>query len=417
MTLEIRPYRPEESDAFNRVPSVVFGNYTGKLRSETPVEQRGPDLVPPEISVCAFEDGTLATTYAAYPFTMRLNGAKASVAGVTAVGTLPWFRRRGHLRKIMEYDFKRRYDERMEPIAILLASIAAIYQRYGYAVCSSRYAYTIDPKLINVAPSVPPSTGVWREASKDELPMLQSMYTQFSRPRNGYLHRAPVMWQVQVLGIGPNFGSGPSFGPSLIAVYEEAGMPLAYVAHAQRGFEQAVDGAGPGDRVLVRDYVWHTPSAYRAMWDYLKTFDLAKRVLLPAAPPDDPAFDLFLDPRELDATRFDWLLGRIIDVERALPIRPYGEGRVVFELRDEMCPWNAGRWALDAGAEGSTMTRSKETPTLSLDVSSLAQLLFGQVSPSRAVRIGRAEASPDAPLVLWDAMFRTDYAPFCPDGF
>ncbi len=417
MTIEIRPYRPEESDAFNRVPSIVFGNYTGVPRSEQPPERRGPDLLPPELSVCAFEDGTLATTYAAYPFTMRLNGAKAPAAGVTCVGTLPTFRRRGHLRKIMEYDFQRRYEQRMEPIAILGASIAAIYQRYGYAVCSSRYEYAIDPKLINVVPSLPPASGVWREASRDELPLLQSMYRQFSQPRNGYLHRAPVMWDVQVLGIGPNFDGGPDFGPSLLAVYEESGTPQGYVAYAAKFLGQAADGAGPGQRILVRDCVWQTPSAYRAMWDFFKTFDLATRVLLQRAPVDDPAFDILLDPRELHATLSDWLLGRIIDVERALPLRPYGEGRVVFELRDEMCPWNSDRWALAAGAEGATMTRSKESPSLTLDVSALAQLLFGQVSPTQAVRYGRAEAAPDAPLALWDTMFRTEYAPFCPDGF
>jgi hypothetical protein len=44
-------------------------------------------------------------------------------------------------------------------------------------------------------------------------------------------------------------------------------------------------------------------------------------------------------------------------------------------------------------------------------------LLFGQVSPSLAVRFGRAEAAPDAPLDRWDAMWKTAYAPFCPDGF
>jgi predicted acetyltransferase len=243
------------------------------------------------------------------------------------------------------------------------------------------------------------------------------MYRQFSQPRNGYLHRAPVMWDLQVLGLGPNLAPGPDFGPSLIAVYEEAGTPQGYVAYAAKSHEQAPDGAGPGERVLVRDYVWHTPSAYRAMWDFFKTFDLAKRVLIPATPLDDPAFDILLDPRELNATRFDWLLGRVIDVERALPLRPFGEGRVVFELRDHMCPWNDGRWALDAGAEGSTMTRSKESPSLALDISALAQLLFGHLSPTRAVRYGRAEAMLSAPLALWDAMFRTEYAPFCPDGF
>jgi predicted acetyltransferase len=415
MTLEIRPYRPEEYDAFNRVPAIVFGNYTGIPRSQVPPEQRGPDIIPPEISLCAFEDGTLASTYAAYPFVMRLNGAKAPAAGVTCVGTLPEFRRRGHLRRIMEHDFKRRYEERMEPLAILLASIAGIYQRYGYAVCSSRYSYTIDPRMIAFAPSIPAATGTWREAPKDELPLLQAMYRQFSQPRNGYLHRAPVVWEAQVLGLSPGFSDG--YGPSLVAVYEEAGEPRGYVAYAAKGLNDAPDGAGPGQRVFVRDYVWHTPSAYCAMWEFLKKFDLAKRILVPAAPVDDPAFDIMLDPRELDATRFDHLLARIIDVERVLPLRPYGEGRVVFELRDELCPWNRGRWALEAGPEGAAISRSGETASLALDVSALAQLVFGQVAPSRAVRYGRAEASADAPLALWDAMFRTEYAPFCPDGF
>jgi hypothetical protein len=33
------------------------------------------------------------------------------------------------------------------------------------------------------------------------------------------------------------------------------------------------------------------------------------------------------------------------------------------------------------------------------------------------VRYGRAEAAPDAPLRLWDAMWRTEYAPYCPNMF
>ncbi|HEY8173961.1 MAG TPA: GNAT family N-acetyltransferase [Dehalococcoidia bacterium] len=411
MALEIRPYREEEAPAFYRVPSIVFGNYTLQPRAQEP----GSGILP-EWSLCAFEDGELATTYAAFPFSMRLNGARATAAGVTFVGTLPWFRRRGHLRKIMETDFKRRYDEQQQPIAVLLASIAAIYQRYGYAICSSRYRYAIDPKLINFAPSLPKPAGTWREVKKDELPLLQTMYRQFSEPRNGYLHRANVIWEGQVFAERADFEQ--MGGPSLVSVYEENGEPKGYVAYAAKHYEQySWDNAGPGQRLFVRDYVWHTPSAYRAMWELFKTFDLAVRVLVPAAPVDDPAFDIMLDPRELNATRGDWLLGRIIDLERALPIRPYGEGRVVFNVVDEMCPWNADRWALEAGPEGATVTRTKDTPQLSLDVSTLAQILFGQLSPSLAVRYGRAEAAHDAPLALWDNMWRTTYAPFCPDQF
>jgi predicted acetyltransferase len=109
--------------------------------------------------------------------------------------------------------------------------------------------------------------------------------------------------------------------------------------------------------------------------------------------------------------------GRILDIERLLPLRPYGEGSVVFEVRDEMCPWNADTWKLEAGPEGSAVSRTKESPSLSLDISGLAQILYGQVSPANAVRYGRAEASRDANLKLWDAMWRTEYAPFCPNSF
>jgi predicted acetyltransferase len=416
MALEIRPYTQEEAEAFRRVPAIVFGNYREPL---PPVEQDGTGIIP-EWSLCAFEDGVLATTYGAFPLVVRLNGRKAPMAGVTFVGTLPEFRRRGHLRKIMETDFRRRYEQRMEPIAGLLASIAAIYQRFGYAVCSISLRASIDPRWVRFVPSLPAAEGRWREASPDELPLLERIYRQFSGPRNGYLHRAPAIWSGQVLARGGNMFGGFDVGPSLVAVYEEAGEPRGYVAWGARHFDVPPfnDGGGPGQRVSVRDYAWLTPTAYRAIWEYLRNFDLAARIWINSMPPDDPAPHVLLDPRELYLTARDHLLGRIIDVERALPLRPYGEdGRVVLDVRDDMCPWNAGRWALEAGSDGASVARTDESPQLSLDVSALAQLLFGQVSPTRAVRYGRAEASPDAPLVRFDAMFRTEYAPFCPDMF
>ena len=173
MALEIRPYRPEEAEAFYRVPSIVFGNYQQPVR----VPEDGTGILP-EWSLCGFEDGELATTYAAYPFTIRLNGAPARAAGVTYVGTLPWHRRKGHLRAITQADFKRRYEEQLEPIALLTASISGIYHRYGYAVVSTRQRYSIDPRWIRTVPSLPEATGRMREAGKDELPQLKQRFAQ-----------------------------------------------------------------------------------------------------------------------------------------------------------------------------------------------------------------------------------------------
>lgn len=413
MALDIRPYRDDEAAAFYRVPAIVFGNYSGN-----PYDPARDVGMPPQWTLCAFEDGELATVYGAFPMGMRLNGAKVSVAGVSFVGTLPQFRRRGHLRKIMEADFKRRYEERMEPLAILTASMAAIYQRYGYAVVTNAVRYAIDPRFINFAPSLAKPEGTWREGSKDELPLLQDLYREFSAPRTGYLHRGGILWDSQTFGIGGQPGGAMDFGPSIISIYEEQGKPKGYVAWATKWFAQFLDGAGIGQRLWVRDFAWLTPGAYRAMWEMFRTFDLVTRVIIDNAPIDDPAPHILLDPRELNATHRDWLMGRIIDVERTLPLRPYGaEGRIVFDLRDEMCPWNADRWALEAGPDGAQVTRTKESPQLTLNVAALVQLLFGQLSPTNAVRSGRAEASPDAPLALWDAMWHTEYAPACSNMF
>jgi len=414
VALEIRPVSGEEWEAFNRVPGIVFGNHTGeRFDPSLPMNQ----IVRPEWTLAAIEEGEVATTYAAYPFTQRLNGGKSRVAGVTFVGTLPHFRRRGHLRKIMEYDFQRRYEQRMEPLAILLASIASIYQRYGYACVSTCVRFDIDPRWVSFVPSLPKATGTWREVKKDDQEILQAMYTSFIEPRNGWLRRGQPMWDLQVFAGQTYDGLNP--GPSLLAVYEEDGEAQGYLAWAaKQASGSPADSGGPGQRVYVRDYVYKTPSAYRAMWEYLKNFDLAARIIVDAAPVDDPAFHVLQDPRELHAQHRDWMHGRIIDLERALPLRPYAAtGRVVFEVRDEMCRWNADRWALEAGPEGSVVTRTKDAPSLTLDISSLAQIFYGQVSPTNAVRYGRAEASRDADLRLWDAMWRTEYAPFCPNTF
>jgi predicted acetyltransferase len=411
VALEIRPHLPEETDAFYRVPAIVFGHYTGQPFA-------GPRIMLPEWTLCAFEDGELATAYGAFPLTQLINGVPVAAAGVSFVGTLPQFRRRGHLRKIHETDFRRRFEERREPLAILTASIAGIYQRYGYAVVTTSARYSIDPRWIKLAPSLPAAPGAFREGTKEELPLLQRIYDEFTGQRNGFLQRLDVVWEMQTLGINAMFDPVP-LGPSVISIYEEAGEAKGYVAWAPKWLPSfTLDNAGPGQRIVVRDFAWNTPGAYRAMWDMFSTFDLAARVHFEHAPTDDPAFHVMLDPRELNTTHRDVIMARILDVERLLPMRPYAAaGRMVFDLRDEFCPWNAGRWSLETGEGGSRVSRTTETAQLALDVSALAQLLYGQVSPANAVRYGRAEASPDAPLERWDDMFRTKFAPFCPNLF
>ena len=83
----------------------------------------------PEWTLCAFADGQLVTSYAAWPLTMRFNGGGVPVAGVTFVGTLPGVRRRGYLRQIVAAHFGLLHERGDRTMAILVATQAAIYHR------------------------------------------------------------------------------------------------------------------------------------------------------------------------------------------------------------------------------------------------------------------------------------------------
>lgn len=179
MGVEIRAARPEEMEEFKRVAGTALVMSPGVFQG-----------IRPEWTLCAFEDGKLATSYAAWPLTMRFNGEGISVAGVTMVGTLPIYRRRGYLRKITTTHFGLLHEGGEQPIAILYASLAAIYQRYDYAVVSTQNSYSVDPRYLEF-PLARPVPGTFREVGDDEFGRLVDLYRRFRAERIGYVHRGP----------------------------------------------------------------------------------------------------------------------------------------------------------------------------------------------------------------------------------
>jgi predicted acetyltransferase len=383
---------------FQRVASTALG---------MPVESFKE--VRPEWTLCAFEDGRLATTYAYWPLMMRFNGEGIPVAGVTSVGTMPVFRRRGYLRQITTAHFNRLYESGEYSIAILLASQAAIYQRYGYAIVSTRNMYDVEPRYLEFAVDQP-VPGRLRELGDDEFGVLVELYRRFRADRTGYIHRGRAMWEAGVL-------NPPPAGSRLLkVVYEETGEPLGYVIYVITPL--VGQALGPRQRLAIRDLVWLTPAAYRAIWQHFAAMDLIANIFWERVPADDPLPHLLKEPRMLHLTAQDGLLARIVDIERAFPkLHFLGEGLLTFEAVDDLCPWNRGRWQVEVNAEGTAISRTKEEPQLTLPISTLAMLVFGQISATEASRMGRLTVEDDKALPVWDKVMRASYRPFCADLF
>jgi predicted acetyltransferase len=399
MGVEIRAARPEEMEEFRRVANTALVLPPGPFQA-----------LRPEWTLCAFEDGKLTTSYAAWPLTMRFNSEGVSIAGVTAVGTLPIYRRRGHLRQVITTHFEFLHERGEQPIAILFASRAAIYQRYGYAIVSTRNSYDVEPRYLEF-PLARPVSGSFRQVGDDEFGLLVDLYRHFRAERTGYVHRGRAMWEVGVLAPPPTGGMLSN------VVYEESGEPLSYVIYTLEHVPGST-AMRPTHHLAIRDLVWLTPPAYQAVWNYLAQMDIVRNIVWERVPSDDPLPHLLLEPGMLNITSNDGLLARIVDVEQALPKRRYHEaGTLIFETLDELCPWNRGRWKLETSATEASIGRTSEEPQLVMPISTLAMLVFGQISATEAARMERLDVVEHSALSSWDRVMRTTYRPFCADAF
>lgn len=400
MAIEIRPATADE------LPSLL------RILTES-LAQPLEDFVAlqPEFTLVAFDDGRPASVHGSWPLTMRFNGKAVPISGVTTVSTDSIDRQKGYLRKLITQHFEELHEQGERPLAVLFASQAAIYQRYGYAVVSTQYQYEVEPRYIqfNEPLEVP---GVLRRVDPDpekDFGTLVGLYRQYREDRTGEVHRGKPMWDAGILS-APKPGETRS-----VLVYEEGGELQGY----------AIYRTGPGDAPWpevnhtceIDDIVWLTPQAYRAFWQNFAKLQLVSRIAWHNVPGDDPLPHILLEPRMLRRRSRDQLLARVVDLVGSFRARGYEESeRLSFELTDDVCPWNTGTWQVLTGADDAEVTPlASGTPDVSLRPGTLAMLLFGQITASEAARYGKLTVHNTAALPIWDKTLRTKVRPFTAD--
>ena len=400
---EFRQAKPEEMKEFLKVEGYVFGEteeITDKKVEENPMKY--------DMTNAVFHKGKLVATTAGFPFKMRMNGFGVPVDGVTAVGTLPEHRRRGLVRRTIT-DRLHMAKEREQPAAILYASMAAIYQRFGYGLAFLGYWYTIDPRFANFEFEVEDSGSTQLLDLPDALDNMKKIYRTYIEDRTLMLHRTDVFWS--------RFTKTKT--PTFVALHSDAdGKPDGYLTYRIDDFRRPQNDPGPDMALNVWDFYCHNHIAYRALWNFLRSHDLAGRVTM-RRPTDDIAPFLLLEPRNLRIRVEDGLWLRVVDIPMLLSQRGYQtDGETVFEVRDDPeCPWNVGKWKLNASQSGAEVNKATKSADFTISINGLASLVTGQTRLSTLVQTGRAELNSSKNLTELDAMFSTMHAPFCGDGF
>lgn len=404
MTIEIRACRDEsELKQYGSVVGYVFAiNEAEDLERELAITR-------PEWTTCAFDDGQLVSSLATIPFVVRLNGAPIRMGGVTAVGTLPEYRRKGLLRQTMVQALHE-MREREQPFAILWASMGAIYQRFGYGLATPCIQYEFDPRRAALRPGNEVPGRVTLLPEDDGKALAQTIYGRFIQPRNMLLERNDFMWEM-----GPfKAKKKPLY---IAAYYDLDDRPRGYLVYQTRDNEQW--STEPPPQVLeVKDIAWETLDSYRGLWEYIRSHDLVGKVHMRSqVGEDDPMPALLLEPRLLNKATVDGVWMRITDVVKAVEARPYrGKASLRVAVVDDLLPWNDGTWRLDVEGGRATLCRDSGAVDLTMPIASLASLLSGHRTATASRLAGLLEGDDDA-VRMADAVFATEYAPYMAEEF
>jgi predicted acetyltransferase len=363
-------------------------------------------MLPLERFYAAYDGDIPVATTASFPFKLSVPGGEVAAAGVTWVGVLPSHRRRGILTQMM----RRQLDdlhELGEPLAILWASEAAIYGRFGYGVAAptaqmdadrSRFMFRDDPG----------PRGAMRMVDREEAAkLLPHVYDAYRREVPGAVARNADWWEQYRLADPEHWRRGA--GPKFYAVLEFDGQPVAYALYRikldwEDGFSKS--------QVLLVETCATSSAAERELWRFVFGIDLVTRIK-GRHDPGSPLFLMVVDPRSLQLKVSEGLWLRFVDLGAALAGRTYAtDDSVVLDVRDAFCPWNEGRWRV-----GQTVERTDDEAELELDTADLASAYLGAFDFNELAAAERVRELKPGALNRSTALFRTPRAPYCPEDF
>jgi predicted acetyltransferase len=406
----LRPATAEEWGPWLQAMSGAFGETPTEPYLTTP-----PPVAEMDRSLGLFEGDQVVATSGIYSRELTVPGGVVPCAGITWVTVAPTHRRKGVLTAIMRRQLTELQAQEREPVAALWAAEYPIYGRFGYAPATLHGGFVGRVERLKLRPDVDLGTGTVALVDRATYqPAAEALYDRVRRFVPGNLARDQRWWDRKLRDL-PDQRDGATALRFLLHT-ETDGTVTGYAAwRVKAGW---TDDNEPDATLLVEEVRASTTQAYAAMWKLLLSVDLVRTVRMNKPSVDDPLRYLVTDGRALTVRPSDALWVRLVDVGRALSARRYPERiDLVFEVRDDFCEWNTGRWHVWGHPAGAFCDRTDRDPDIVLGIEELSAVYLGGTSLATLQAAGRVtEISPGA-VTLASTAFGWPVTPWCPDEF
>ena len=318
--------------------------------------------------------------------------------GVAGVGVAPWARG-GGVATWMMGEAVREARKAGYPLAGLYPATQPVYRKVGYEQAGVRCEMRVPVAFLPAGERGP----TMRPYRKEDLPVLQALYREVARTRQGWLDRGPYVWHRVLF---PRGMTATGY------VLEEGGQPTGYafVARVKRP-----DDPLRFDLVLT-DLIARSAAGWKRLLTFLADHASMVRDVVWFGGPNDPLVHLFREQTVSTQVQSHWML-RVLDVASALSSRGYPRGlsaTLHLEVEDPLLPEQAGRWVLEVSG-GEAQVRRGGEGHLKCDARALAPLYAGHRTATALASVGALQATSEA-LEVAEALFAGP-APAMPDMY
>jgi predicted acetyltransferase len=368
-------------------------------------------------TIAAFDGETMTGSASAHSFQLTVPGGSAAAAGVTFVSVLPTYRRRGILTGLMNR-LLADASARGESLAILFASQAGIYGRFGFGMASQHQRVRFgqaEGKLTPGAETTRRGTTRVRGADpRDAAAELGRIFDAVLPDQPGMLARTGRWWE-HILADVPAMRSGQS--PLRCILAEDDAGPRGYALFRTK-LDWGDDHIAAGS-IFIRELFGLDPDATAALWTDLLTRDLVTEVVASIRPVDDPMLAMLADPRQARPSPADGLWLRLVDLPAALRRRRYcGPADVVIEVSDPMLEPNSGRWRLRTDGRDETgpasCERTDDPADLRMPVQALGAAYLGAPCFAQLAAAGHIAELTQGSLARLGTAMSWERAPYSP---
>ncbi|MGW7576976.1 GNAT family N-acetyltransferase [Streptomyces sp. NPDC054765] len=406
------PLRPLTDGEFAPWARMIANTYGDDRTDEELADER--TMMELDRTIAAFDGDLPVGGAAAYTRSLTVPGAVLPVAGVTWVGVAPTHRRRGILTAMMRKQLTELHDSCGEPIAALRPAEAGIYGRFGYGPATRGAQLRCEKRSMVFRPGTAFGDGTIHLLGRDEArPLIEKVYDRARIGAVGRPDRNDRSWNSRLFDEPQARGGATSLR---FAVHRDSGGQATGYALYRMKSELDIFGNSKS-AVEVVEFTTVCRQAYAALWRYLAGIDLVPWIEYEAAV-DEPLPHLLTDPRAVRSAQVDRLWVRLVDVDRALAGRRYATPLdLVLDVEDRFCPWNTGRYRLQADGGTATCERTRDPADLQLTSIELGAAFLGGTTLASLAAAGHVNELQPGALARATSAFRADREPFYPGGW